>query len=108
MTPEDYKGIEDHLTILITESSKRLEQLFVNVTQSLEREMKGGFSEINARLDDQAIRLERHAMLWQTGSRWSGGMDKWAEKVDSSLDAKDKQIAALRQRVDELEKRNGK
>ena len=55
----------------------------------LGREMRGEFAqlkaEINTRFDTQAARLERHAGLWQTGSRWSGRMDIWAEKIDDVL-----------------------
>ena len=47
--------------------------------------------------------MDRHAALWQTGRRWSGKMDVWAEKVDSLLEVKDRQIAELRERVEKLE-----
>jgi len=37
-------------------------------------------------------------------------MDKWAEKVDEALETKDREIAELRQRLDQVEKgrTNGK
>ena len=86
------------------------ELLIVNMKDSLEREigavrseMRDGFAQIASRFDTQAARLDRHAALWQTGRRWSGKMDVWAERVDSLLEVKDRQIAELRQRVERLE-----
>jgi hypothetical protein len=58
-------------------------------------------------LDIQATRLERQGALIQTGSRWTARMNDWAEKVDSALEEKDKQIAELAARLAKLEKRNG-
>ncbi len=92
--------------------SNNLEQLILDVKESLEREihalrdeMRVGFAQVNPRFDTQAIRLERHAALWQTGRRWSARMDAWAEKVDSALETKDREIAELRKRLDKLETR---
>ena len=34
-------------------------------------------------------------------------MDDWAEKVDSALETKDREIAELRARLDKLERQNG-
>ncbi len=84
----------------------RLENLLIEVKESLEREMREGFQSLAVRLDNQASRLERHASLWQTGRRWSSRMDDWAERVDAALEVKDKQIAELRERIERLEKRN--
>lgn len=89
-----------------------LEQLIIDVKESLERELstlrteiRDGFAGINTRFDTQAARLERHAGLWQAGTRWSSRMDAWAEKVDSALEAKDKEIAELRERLLRLERK---
>jgi hypothetical protein len=89
--------------------------LITDVKESLEREIHGlanvvrqGFAEVNARFDAQAARLDRHAALWQTGSRWSARMDDWAGKVDNLLEARAKEIAELRSRIEKLESRNGR
>jgi hypothetical protein len=80
---------------------------------SLERELAGlrqdlqqAVAQLNGRFDTQAARLERHAGLWQTGARWSSRMDAWAEKVDSALETKDREIAELRDRLQRLERRS--
>jgi len=92
---------------------ENLEKLIVDLKDSLERELVGlrhdvqqGVGQINARFDTQAARLERHAGLWQTGARWSSRMDAWAEKVDGALEAKDHEIAELRERLQRLERRS--
>ena len=91
----------------------RLENLMMELKQSLEREvqnldrrMQEGFQAMATRFDNQASRLDRHAALWQTGHRWSGRIDAWAERVDTALDIKDRQIAELRERIERLEKHN--
>ena len=56
------------------------------------------------RFDTQAARLDRHAALRQTGRRWSGRMDEWAEKIDIALETKDQEINELRKRISALEK----
>ena len=90
-----------------------LERLIMDVKESLEREIRelrnetlAGFAQINTRFDTQAARLDRHAGLWQTGSRWSSRMDAWAEKVDGALEAKDREIAELRERLIRLERKS--
>jgi hypothetical protein len=92
---------------------EKLERLIVDLKDSLEREVAGlrrdsqqGFAQVNTRFGTQAARLERHAGLWQAGTRWSSRMDAWAEKVDAALESKDREIAELRERVLKLEKRN--
>lgn len=92
---------------------EHLEKLIVDLKESLERELTGlrqdvrdGVTQMNARFDTQAARLDRHAGLWQTGARWSGRMDAWAEKVDVALEAKDREIAELRERLLNLERRS--
>ncbi|MBV8730784.1 MAG: hypothetical protein JO336_13350 [Acidobacteriia bacterium] len=87
-----------------------LERLIMDLKESFEREigrlerkMDDGFASINARFDTQATRLDRHAAYWQTGRRWSGKMEEWAEHVDKALEAKDREIADLRSRINRLE-----
>lgn len=92
---------------------ENLEKLIVDMKDSLERELSSlrqemhqGFADINTRFDTQATRLDRHAALWQTGARWSGRMDAWAEKIDSALEVKDREISELRERLQRLERRS--
>lgn len=84
-----------------------LAKLITDLKESLERELRDGFAAINTRLDDQAASLRRHAVLWQTGRRWSAGMDDWAEKIDTSLETKDREISELRKRISDLEDKIG-
>jgi hypothetical protein len=39
-------------------------------------------------------------MLWETGRRWSYGMDTWAAKIEAALETKGRQIAGLAGRID--------
>jgi len=94
---------EQDLAVLITDVKESLEREI----QGLAREMREGFAQVNTRFDTQAVRLDRHAALWQTGRRWSGRMDDWAEKVDAALEAKDREIADLRDRLKKLEESKG-
>jgi pyruvate-formate lyase len=94
---------EEDLVRLITDLKESLEREL----QGLAREMREGFAQVNTRFDTQAVRLDRHAALWQTGRRWSGRMDDWAEKVDAALETKDREIADLRARLNKLEESKG-
>ena len=92
---------------------ENLEKLIIDLKESLERElsslrhdMQEGFAQVTTRFDTQAARLERHAGLWQTGTRWSSRMDAWAEKVDGALEGKDREISELRERLQRLERRS--
>ncbi len=96
----------EHIEQLIIDLKESLEREIASLKQDLRQEMRDGFSAVTARLDDQAARLDRHAGLWQTGSRWSARMDAWAEKVDGSLVAKDREIAELRERLLRLERKS--
>ena len=96
----------DHIEQLIIDLKESLEREIASLKQDLRQEMRDGFSAVTARFDDQAARLDRHAGLWQTGSRWSARMDAWAEKVDGSLAAKDREIAELRERLLRLERKS--
>jgi len=103
----------EKLLLELKEGQGNLERLVFDVKESLEREvgalrqdMHVGFAQINTRFDTQAARLDRHAGLWQAGTRWSSRMDAWAEKVDGALEAKDKEIAELRERLIKLERKS--
>ena len=86
--------------------TESLEKLLLDVKESLEREMRDGFAQVITRFDVQAARLDRHAGLWQSGTRWSSRMDAWAEKIDGALDAKTREIAELRERLAKLESKS--
>jgi len=45
--------------------------------------------------------------LIQTGSRWTARMNDWSEKIDAALEQKDKEIAALVERIEKLERNKG-
>ena len=90
---------EDQLVRLIIDVKESLEREIQNLT----REMRDGFAQVTTRFDTQATRLDRHAALWQTGRRWSGRIDDWAEKVDAALETKDREIAELRKRLTDVE-----
>lgn len=109
---ERFKGIDERFDSIesrmatrddIKRLELRLELLIINMKESLEREMREGFGTFNTRLEDQAIRLDRHAALWQTGRRWSTKMDNWAERFSKALEVKDVQITELRKRVSAIE-----
>jgi predicted nucleic acid-binding Zn-ribbon protein len=95
----------------MNERFDNLERLFVDIKESLETEMGGlktqmqsGFSSLNTKLDDISIRLDRQAGLLRAGGQRIVRLDDWAEKVDKSLEAKDRDIAELRERVIRLER----
>jgi pyruvate-formate lyase len=94
---------DEDLVRLVTDLMKSLEREL----QGVAREMREGFAQVNTRFDTQATRLDRHAALWQTGRRWSGRMDDWAEKVDAALETKDREIKDLRARLAKLEESKG-
>jgi hypothetical protein len=70
-----------------------LEKLMMDTKESLEWEFHSFCDEVVSHLDLQAARLERQAMLGETGRRWSDGMDTWAAKTEAALEPKDKQVA---------------
>jgi hypothetical protein len=81
-----------------------IERLITDMKESLEREIREGFSQVTTRFDTQAARLERHGALLQTGSRWTNRMNAWAEKIDAAMEARDREIAELRARLERLER----
>lgn len=93
----------ENLAQLIIDVKESLERQLIGTKDSLQSEMRQGFAEIMTRFDTQAARLDRHAALWQTGRRWSGRMDEWAEKIDVALETKDQEINELRKRISALE-----
>lgn len=87
-----------------------LARLLTDIKESLERQLDGvdrkitDFqNEIRTRFDDQAARMDRQAGILRAGTTWSKRMDDWAEKVD--LDAKDRQISELTERIRRLEEK---
>ena len=56
---------------LIIDVKESLEREIHGVKESLEREMREGFAQVNTRFDTQSARVDRHAGLLQTGSRWT-------------------------------------
>jgi chromosome segregation ATPase len=98
----------DNLETLIGKTADghaNLDRLIVDVKESLETEMKAGFSALNTKLDDNSIRLDRHAGLLRSGGQRIVRFDDWAEKVDKSLESQDREIAELRERVLRLERK---
>jgi hypothetical protein len=51
-------------------------ELIRNVAERLEHRMDTMETAIEHRFDAQAARLERHAALWQTGSRWAARQEE--------------------------------
>jgi hypothetical protein len=80
-----------------------LETLIIDLKESLEREMRAGFAQLNTRFDTQAARLDRQGGLLQTGSRWTARTNEWTEKIDAALEIKDREINELRERITRLE-----
>src|SRR6266496_1851106 len=125
MTIDDLKGeVDQRIETLQADMSGRflqVDQRFEALQADMSRRFEGiadlisrGFARVderfeamNARFDTQANRLDRHAAYWQVGSRWSKRMEDWAERVDQTLETKDRQIAALLARIEKLEGRNG-
>lgn len=91
----------DNLTRLVVD----FKESFEREMDGLKTEMQGGFSSLNTKLDDISIRLDRQAGLLRSGSQRIVRLDDWAEKVDKSLEAKDREIAELRERVIRLEQK---
>ena len=92
-----------------------LEQLIVDMKESLEREIHGMEARLNSRLDRfelrfeaQAARLDRLDTTIRAGGRWASGMIDWASKVDTSLDGFGKQILAIDEEIAAIGKRLAK
>ena len=88
MTDEDLSRRFDFIAELVSSVAAHIDRRF----NALER-----------RFDDQATRLDRQGALLQTGSRWTNRMNQWAEKIDASMEAKNREISELRKRLDRLE-----
>ena len=89
----------------MNERFDNLERLMVDIKESLETEMQSGFSSLNTKLDDISTRLDRQAGLLRSGGQRIARLDDWAEKVDKSLETKDREIGELRERVIRLEQK---
>ena len=92
-----------------------LEQLIIDMKDSLEREMHGMEARLISRLDKidlrfeaQAARLDRLDTTIRAGGRWTSGMIDWSSKVDTSLDGFGKQIIAIDTEIAEAGKRLAK
>jgi exonuclease VII large subunit len=83
--------------------NRNLERLVVEFKESLEREMREGFAKFEVRVENQDHRLERYGRMLGAGARWTAGTVDWAEKVDTALATKDKQIWELSERIRKLE-----
>ncbi|MFN0105345.1 MAG: hypothetical protein ACKV2U_25070 [Bryobacteraceae bacterium] len=102
--------------------SMSLEQLIIDMKDSLEREMHAIGSEmhgmearlssrldkIDLRFEAQAARLDRLDATIRAGGRWTSAMIDWAGKVDTSLDEYGKQILAIDTEIAEAGKRLAK
>jgi hypothetical protein len=98
--------VEDgNLVRVIMDLIDSLERQFERLERRLERKMDDGLLSIANRLDKQAAGLDQHAGLWRAGTMWSSRMDAWVEKIDGVLDAKDREIAELRERLARMERR---
>src|ERR1700730_1364485 len=78
-------------------------ELLTSVSESLQREMHQGFSQLTARMDLMERRLDRHGSLLQTGARWTVRMATWSERVDKGDSERDKQIAKLENHILKIE-----
>ena len=94
------------------DTGRRLFELMTEMKESLESEigavhteLQDFRAEVRGRFDAQAARLDRHAALWQTGTRWSSRMDAWAEKIDANADATRRDISDMKERIRALEQR---
>ena len=84
------------------EAFASLALLMTNVKESLEREIQV----LGLQLDASTARMERHAALLQTGSRWSNRMNEWAETIDGILDRTSKALTEQNERISKLEQKN--
>lgn len=92
---------------------EHLEQVIVDLKDGLERELASleerlgqKIDGLSQRLDTQAARLERHGALLDAGGRAIVRTNAWAEKIDAALEAKDREIADLRERIARLERKS--
>lgn len=91
-TRDDIQEAVERLISLMQESFARIDQRF---------------DEFHTQFATHTARLERHDGLLKTGSHWTVRINDWAEKVDTALEKKDKQIAELSERIWKLEKDRG-
>ena len=101
---EQMSDFEETVVRLLEGLSTEIEQL----RAELRSEMNAGFARIEATLSNQQTRLERHAGLLQSGSRWVNRMNQWSEKVDQQLAERNAKIQELEKRIERLEKNGGR
>jgi phage shock protein A len=83
--------------------SNSIEQLIVDVKESLEREIRSFRDEMRDRFDTQAARMDRQGGLLRSGQTNLVRLNDWSEKIDAALEARDRDIAELRARITRLE-----
>jgi vacuolar-type H+-ATPase subunit E/Vma4 len=97
------EGVKTELKAELRQSTENILALIHQVAERIDTR----FDEMSARHYTQSARLERHAALLQTGSRWSAKMNEWAEKIDKGFEDRDKIIANLTERLRKLEEHTG-
>lgn len=88
-------------------SFESLEKLIVDVKDSLEREMRAGFDQVNGRLDRIDATLALHGKQIAAGTRAIAGFTEWTSKADADYTRVLAELAQLKTRVEKLEKPNG-
>lgn len=81
----------DHKIELVNRRIDSLALLIENVSESLHREMRAGF----AQMEDMSRRLDKHASMLQTGARWTARMATWSERVDQRVTAHEQRLQRL-------------
>jgi hypothetical protein len=95
MTHDEFKEIVE----LIGGLSNEMHAGFADIRA----EMRAGFADVNARIDSMSPRLDRHAALLQTGSRWVNRMNQWAARIDRIDAERDQRWGSVEKRLDKLE-----
>jgi hypothetical protein len=83
-----------------------LERLMTDIAESLGREIRSVGEKVDGltiRFDNQAIRMDHQFGLLEGGRRRIAQIDKSVERINKALEAKDREIAELRARVEKLE-----
>jgi hypothetical protein len=78
-------------------------RLLDEIKESLERQFEEFREEIRIILHDHSTRMDRQGGFIQNGRRWTANYTRWSERVDWSLEAKNRQIAAILKRLRKLE-----
>jgi hypothetical protein len=90
--------------------ANNLEQLIIDLKESLERELHSFRSEmtefreeVRSRFDGQAVRMDHQFGLLESGRRRIARMDQAIERLHKAMEVKDKQISELAERIRRLE-----